>query len=202
MYYPEFYILTDKFSEGELIHSTTDQPYTGFYWETAKGRYFTGRYPNESLNQVELFNDRSGYDTHNKDYQDLTPQYYNFSSKNLTYLKLKNIPNPNAPGLPSYCPTIPTEQDYEDEEFIRFFCRRKNNYSYLEINEKTFNKLQKKDTNIDYAKFIPFTLPWVIKGDQNQVALENKNTVEHRESRLGHKNLGVYLKNNYLQFYK
>ncbi len=202
MYYPKSQIITNKFSKGELLNPLTKENYIGPYWKTSTGKFFSGKYPSKDVNQIELTKVPLGYDYVNKNYEELKPQFYNFTSKNLTYLNLKKIPSANAPGLPQYSPTLPQKQDYVDGEFTRFFCRKNNQYSYTEINEKIFNKLKNKDKSIDFNKFLCFTLPWVISGDKNQVATENKNAISYKEFKIGHKNLGIYLKENYLQFYK
>ena len=48
---------------------------------------------------------------------------------------------------------------------------------------------------------MPFKLSWVIVGEQSKVALENKNTVDYVENRLGALGLSQYIKYNYLLHY-
>ena len=87
------------------------------------------------------------------------------------------------------------------KNFLGFFCKKKNEPYFIEINQRTFTKLSEEDPTIDYETYTPFKLFWVIAGEQNKVALENKNTVDFVENRLGALGLSQYIKYNYLLHY-
>lgn len=50
MYYPKNQIETNLYSNGEFVLEYTTNPYTGFYFKTSDGKYFTGKEPNNGPN--------------------------------------------------------------------------------------------------------------------------------------------------------
>jgi hypothetical protein len=50
--------------------------------------------------------------------------------------------------------------------------------------------------------YISFNIPWLITGDKDNVAKVNQRIVALKEAELKIIGLGIYLKNNYIQFYK
>lgn len=50
MYYPKNQIETNLYSRDELVFANTTQFYTGFYFKTSDGQYFTGKEPNDGPN--------------------------------------------------------------------------------------------------------------------------------------------------------
>jgi len=208
MYYPQSQIQTNLYSNGELFIKSTQQIYTGFYWKTSTGKYFMGKSPDSPKSNIELISPRGttsprDLDNHEPliDENNLVKISYS-SSDVINYLNLnEDIDASNLPQIPVYTPSSPTKEDYENQEFPRFFCKKKNEPYFIEINESTFIKLSEEDPTIDYETYIPFKLFWVIVGEQNKVALENKNTVDYTENRLGALGLSQYIKYDYLLHY-
>ena len=51
-YYPQSQIKTNLYTNGnEYIVSATGVPYTGYYWKTSKGEYFSGKTPQDLPSQ-------------------------------------------------------------------------------------------------------------------------------------------------------
>ena len=50
MYYPKNQIETNLYSNGKLLVKSTSLPYTGFYFSTYDGKYFSGAEPNKGDN--------------------------------------------------------------------------------------------------------------------------------------------------------
>lgn len=208
MYYPQSQIQTNLYSNGELSIKSTQQIYTGFYWRTSSGKYFMGKSPHSPKSNIELINSQGtisprNLDHHEPDIDEADLVKISYSSLDvINYLNLnEEIDSSNLPQIPTYTPSSPTKEDYENQEFPRFFCKKKNEPYFIEINKNTFTKLSEEDPTIDYETYIPFKLFWVIVGEQNKVALENKNTVDFTESRLGALGLSQYIKYNYLLHY-
>ena len=65
MYYPKNQIQTGFYSNGELIEARSKQLYTGPYFKTSDGLFYSGKEPNEGKNIVLLLsggnNDISRY---------------------------------------------------------------------------------------------------------------------------------------------
>jgi hypothetical protein len=97
---------------------------------------------------------------------------------------------------------IPTEQDYQNSEFQRYFCKKTNEIQYIEIDLDQFTKLKAKDPQILFSLYQPFTITWVLTGNKEQVAKINKNIVELASFRQKLFRFGDYLKFDYLKYYK
>jgi hypothetical protein len=208
MYYPSSQIQTNLYSNGELSIKSTKQIYTGFYWKTSRGEYFMGKSPDSPNSNVELLNPRKSDKPRDPDNHEpvdgggnmVQISYSSFDVIN--YLNLnKDIDVDNLPQIPIYTPSLPTKEDYESQEFTRFFCKKKNESFFIEINQNTFTKLKEEDSTIDYESYIPFKLSWTLTGEQNKVALENKNAVDYTENKLGALGLSQYIKYDYLLHY-
>lgn len=206
MYFPSSQIETNLYSSNELVILNTGQPYTGFYWATSTGKYFAGKTPDSTQSTIELVkfqrnsvsNISTAEPTPEENPQD---QRYTFSTKTLDYLNLRGIDDIKAPRLPKYIPPKPTTNDYKVGEFDRYFCKKKSESLFLEISQEEYEQLKTKNKSIDYELYTPFILPWVISGDQDKVALANKNMVDYKEEREYLFGLAKYLKYNYLQLY-
>lgn len=203
MYYPKSQIQTNLFSDGELLLSTTGEFYTGYYWATSNGKFYTGKFPNELNNQIRLVkNISSPNEKHFVPDQTHKQHFYNVTPKTIDYMRLKNVNALIAPALPQPIPCLPTQKDYEISEVMRYFCKKVNTSLFIETNKENFQKFKEKDDSVFHKGYIAFNLPWVISGNQEQVALENKKAVEYREIKQKFYGLSIYLKQNYLQFYK
>lgn len=218
-YYPLSQIKTNLYTNGgEFVSNVNDpfQTYSGYYWKTSDGKYFTGKTPQDTPN-IEIFLKPSIDYTKYPDI--ITNPTFNYITVNggnelfggdniaggdpfiLDYLALKNIPSDSVQILPTYAPTIPTQQDYQIGEFRRFFCKKTNEIQYVEINVNQYSLLAKKDPQILWQLYLPFNIPWVISGNAENAASTNKNIVELTMKQLKLPRLNDYLKNDYLKYF-
>ena len=199
-YYPKSQIIANLYTNGEEFEYVNSQTlYIGYYWKNSKGQYFTGKspqdLPNESLKPyIDPIN--SSFDTSN------SPFPVNHADYLLPYDKLKNINSFSVTYLPFYSPNIPTQQDYQNGEFRRYFCKKSNEIIYLEVSKETYDKLVKKDSQILYQLYRPFNLPWQLTGDKEQVFKTNKNIVELTSAQGKLLMLSEYLKMDFTKYYK
>ena len=176
-YIPKNKIQTNLYTSGEeYIILSSGQEYIGYYHKLYNGRYFTGKTPNE-------------YDV-----KELILQSNNDSS-----LKGVNISSTNS--IP-YNPLLPTEQDYQVGEFRRYFSIKRNQTIFTEISKETYDKFKQQDPQAPWRSYRVFFLTWKLTGDVNQVAQTNKNITELTESRERVFGLSLYLKENWIQYYK
>jgi len=189
MYYPKSHITPNLYSNGEYsLVGSNNAPYTGYYFSTINNTYFTGRYPGDG-NNLELIGilGNSAENVLDEIVEDLR-----FGTKdNYLYSTSNNI-TPSTPLLspiPFY--PKPTTQDYKLGEFTRYFVKKINENKYIETSFLTPNDL-----------YIAFQLPWLISGDKEEVARVNQNIVRLREQELSISGFGLYLKFNYLKYYK
>jgi hypothetical protein len=211
-YYPLSQIKTNLHTNGNEFTLNSNNPdptlsYSGYYWKTSDGNYYTGRTP-QDLPTQQLYPIQSIDTTKYPNVQN-SPALSYITSTNvdgsdinaLTYNNIKNI-NPNQVTIvPTYSPTYPTTQDYQAGEFRRFFCKKTNEIQYVEISIDQYNLLTKKDSQILWQLYFPFNIPWVITGTAESAARTNKNVVELTMKQLTLPRFDDYLKKDYLKYF-
>ena len=201
MYYPLSQITSNLHTNGgEFAYANTKQEYIGYYYKTSKGKYFTGKTPQDGPNELLIAFSKDGG-------ADVTVQNNIYSFANTDSFEVNkyiNITNqlPVAPYQPTYSPTLPTQQDYTNGEMRRYFCKKTNEIIYLEINKDTYDKLVKQDPKILYQLYLPFNLPWRLTGNKEQVFIINKNITELTSSKQNLPMLVEYLKMDFTKYYK
>lgn len=202
MYYPLSQITSNLHTNGEeLVYKSSNAPYSGYYWKSSDGKYFTGKTPQDTpieelISLANITSNKASTDNVSN-----ALSYYDESSiETIDYLNLKKPNSP--PSLPYYSPTFPTQQDYQIGEMRRYFCKKTNEILYLEINKDTYDKLINKDSKILYALYQPFNIPWQLTGDETQVYKVNKNIVELTMKQQQLPQFDLYLKKNFTKYYK
>lgn len=94
----------------------------------------------------------------------------------------------------------PTQQDIAIGEMIRYFLKRFNDQRFVEVNQETYNSIKNQDRRYAWELWIPFEVPWNIKGSSEEVAKSNKQIVSYIEGKFKVRGLAVFLKNNFTQF--
>lgn len=198
MYYPLSQITPNlNTNGGEYAYLSTKQPYVGYYFKTSKGKYFTGKTPQDTPNEelilfspeIILSQDTSISSYYNQDV--VSP---------VRYLNLTKASLPSS--LPTFSPTLPTQQDYANGEMRRYFCKKTNEIIYLEVSKDTYDKLIKQDSTILWQLYLPFNLPWQLTGNKEQVFITNKNIVELTSVKQKLSMLAEYLKMDFTKYYK
>jgi len=178
-YVPKNKIQTNLYTPGQE-YTYVNQPksfYVGYYHKLYNGKYYTGRTPNDT------------------NVKELTQINKTASGEDPGYEK------PLTPSTP-YSPLLPTPQDYQNGEFVRYFVCRRNQPMFIEIDKDTFDKYKQKNSTVSWKLYKPFSLFWVLTGDINQVAQTNKNVTEYTEQNEKVDGLSLYLKENWTQYYK
>jgi hypothetical protein len=200
MYYPKSQILPNLYTNGnEFIYKSTGLPYIGYYYKTSKGEYFTGRNQDDRPNEPLLLFFYDGVDLNNLPSNTPATLLNDESIIVNDYINIKQSP---TPYIPVYNPTFPTQQDYQNREFQRYFCKKTNEIIYIEIDKETYTKLVTKDPQIEYSLYQPFTITWILTGDKQQVARVNKNIVELAMVRQKLPKFNLYLKEDYTKYYQ
>jgi hypothetical protein len=217
MYFPLSQITPNLYTNGsEFIIYGTQQVYTGYYFKTSKGHFYTGRNSSDKPNQLlepipQERNDlppptlttNPGYIALEYDINEESNQNLPFNPNLVSdYVNLANV-DVDAKVYPIvYSPTLPTQQDYQIGEFRRYFCKKTNDLIYLEINQDYFDKISLKDPQVDYALYLAFYVDWQLTGDKQQVARTNKNIVELTIKRLSLPKFNLYLREDYTKYYQ
>jgi hypothetical protein len=194
MYYPKSQIKSNLFTNGgEYILSTTQEEYKGYYYKISSGKLYTGKTPKDGPNiLLTIFSESS--------YLDNSP----FSSvEEIFPLQSSNYIDPNLlpiRTIPLFNLTLPTDQDKQNGQFNRYFCKKTNELKYLEIDKETHTKLQAKDPKIAWDLYEPASLLWVIKGNQETVFNTNKTSVFKIEQNQKWNGFSQYFRENYLKY--
>jgi len=210
-YYPKSQITTNLNTNGGELAYTDGQEYIGYYWKNSKNQFFTGKTPQDKPNVklVAITYNGDSFLTKNiatialfpSDPDPVLPNS-NSSIDILGYAKLKRIDVNQKVFLPTYSPTLPTQQDYQNGEIRRYFCKKTNEIIYLEINKETYDKLVTQNPTILYQLYLPFNLPWQLTGNKEEVYKTNKNITELTSFRLKLPMLSKYLKDDFTKYYK
>ena len=198
-YYPLSQIKTNLHTNGgEYAYALSNKEYIGYYWKASDGKIFSGKTPQDSPIEelIPISTTKSNTSTNN-----ISLNINQEDTNNIIYLNIKN-PLTNNIYIPLYSPTLPTLQDYQNGEFVRYFCKKSNEIIYIEINQETYNLLFNKDPNILWQLYIPFNIPWQITGDKKIASKTNQNIVELTMFKNKYYRFNDYLKNDYLKYFK
>jgi len=191
-YVPLNRVDTDKFTPGgEYVILNTGLYYTGYYHEYYNGTFYTGNNPSFSDKQRLV-----------KSTPDVIPTsdtaYVVSLETGTTFAKT----NPSTySNLESYQPQL-TDQDYTVGDFRRYFAKQINALSYTEISLVQYNALRARSDKYLWQYYQVFSLPWLITGDEMEVAKANKNNTLLTEKLNNIKGLQQFLQEDYTKFYK
>ena len=219
-YFPKHYIKTNLYTiGGEFILRSNQQIYVGPYWQTGNGKYYTGKTPQGSgvfeliksqvINNLEpLYSEPLYTDKIKVALLGDAPEIGNgnepyIESNVLEYTNLKKL-LVSANGikyLPPFNITIPTQQDYQNGEFRRYFAKKSNELQYIEVSQQTYAQLIKRDPIIEWSLYQPFNIPWQLTGNIDQVEKTNRNIVELTIQKNNLYKFNEYLKFDYTKYY-
>jgi hypothetical protein len=172
MYYPKSQIVTNLSSNGDLEYKSDNTPYFGFYYKLSNGKLFTGKTPQDGPNKELIIPPPDG-----------------------------EISTINDGKVPIYYLNYPTEQDYQNGTFPRYFCKKANELIYIEISKDTFDKLTNQDPNIYWQLYVPFQINWKLTGSKEDVFRVNRNMVKIAMNKNKLYKFDDYLKKDYLKFW-
>lgn len=201
MYYPKSQIKTNLFTNGDEYENTFGVPYVGQYWKSSDGKIHSGVGPQDRnsfiLVPITLSKTVDSNFNIKTNTTDLSPEV-------LGYFKAKKIDinNPPTYKTPSYTLNRPTDEDYINEFYVRYFTKQTNRNVYLEISEDTYNDLKSLNPDYEFNLYDTFKINWVISGgDEEYIAEQNYNLVEYYEEKLNYPGFLNYF-SNYAEFYK
>lgn len=195
MYIPKSKIQSNLFTNGgEYLLDGVD--YTGRYYLLYNGKAYTGidqydgtpqllvKYtPQNSLTANDRVTDDLVFPferaSSTEDYSSITPTVAPLVQAPLQYF---SNPSPNEISI---------------GEMIRYFLKRFNDQRFVEVNLETYNSINNKDKKYAWELWIPFEVPWVIKGSEEEVVKSNKQIVYYTEQRYKVRGLAKFLKNNF-----
>jgi hypothetical protein len=197
MYYPKSQIKTNLYTNGgEYILSTTKEDYKGNYYTLSNGKKYTGNSPLYGVNILLSIPTL-----------DILPSK-DFFTKNLSYIETQDsisggsyMLNPPIRFIPLFNLTLPTDQDKQNGQFTRYFCKKTNELKYLEIDKETYDQLKAKDSKIAWDLYEPASLLWVFNGNEETIFNTNKFSVFKIEQDQRWYGFSQSFKENYLKYY-
>lgn len=173
MLYPKHQIKINQYTRGgEFIVIETNENYKGPYWSTSRNEYYIGENPS-TLPKVQLKPIKQKFLPEEEVY-DTTQNYY---ITDIDYEPVRKNMKKEAPRKPRQSFPKPTPEDYTKGEFTRYFVKKGNENRYIEVSKIEYTKFESKDELVDYNLYIPFSLKWMLKGDKQQVYLNNRATI-------------------------
>ena len=152
MYFPLSQISTNLYTSGgefqyPAASGKVNLGYTGYYFKTSDGRYFTGKTPQDVPNdeivliRKDIFSTPNPSGTSTSNYITVPRAYSNSNPR----LPVGN--NPPKISIP-----FPTQDDYNTGEFQRYFLKKRTNYIYLEVDQQTYENIYNQKVNMNYTK--------------------------------------------------
>jgi len=117
-------------------------------------------------------------------------------NKLLTPFTTLNVPNiPPSLTTTNIPPLYPTPKDYEVGVFTRYFIKKRNEYIFDELTKD-------QQSNVNTTLYIPFQIQWQLVGNKDATYTTNRNMVLLAEQKNKVPGLSMYLKEDYLKYYK
>jgi hypothetical protein len=196
MYYPKSQIKPDLYTNGgEYILSTTQEEYKGYYYRISSGQAYTGKNPQQGYNILltslspNILTPTENIPSPPKEIEILYDSDYNAPNTPLTR------------SIPQFNPTIPTDQNKQNGQFTRYFCKKNNELVYSEINLETYTQLSTQNPQIAWDLYTPASLTWQIQGDKNSVYASNQSSVYLVEKNQNWYGFSQYFKGDFLKYY-
>jgi hypothetical protein len=209
-YYPKSQIKSNLYTDGDKFSlfrpspSSPQIPYTGYYYEISNGKRFTGPVPSQnSFQNLPLYLLTNPENNTPTNQTPIITYFDSVESDPLVdeYVKLRKDFTLSKRYLPLYNPNIPTQKNYSAGMYTRYFCKRGNEFSYIEISGQDFSKLNLKDPQIAWDLYTAKSLVWYIKGDKEKIYNTNRNLTMLFEQKEKWPGFSQYLKENYLKYY-
>ena len=190
MYYPKSQIKPNLYTNGgEYALSTTGEEYIGYYYKVSNGQFYTGKNPNQEPNILLNPLQPAG----NVNPSILPPQIVTLQNTFSTILPTR--------AIPAFNPNPPTQQEQQNGQYTRYFCKRNNELKYIEIDLNTFTLLSTQSPQIAWDLYTPASVLWQIQGDKNTVYASNQASVYSIEKKLQWHGFSQYFQGQFLKYY-
>jgi len=222
MYYPKSQVKPNLYTNGgEYALSTTKEEYKGYYYKISTGQLFTGKNPNEPqsilLEPLTVPNVPTlTQNLPNNSDPIIVPVFPSVQTSTLSNGTTSTVEFPVNSGLynsypkrnefenrllPQFNPNPPTQQEQQNGQYTRYFCKRNNDLKYSEIDLNTFTLLSTKSSQIAWDLYTPASVLWQIQGNKNTTYASNQASVSLIEKNLQWYGFSQYFKGDFLKYY-
>lgn len=208
MYFPKSQITTNLSTNGkEFKIIGSDRFYIGFYFSTSDGKYYTGKTPQDGDNLL-LFKDES------RDGNEESPPTFNDNITPIPIEKLNSLNNRStlppflelkntlSPIPPQGTIVFPTEDDYIDQQYQRYFLKHNLNNIYLETNLQTYNNFSTSNPSVQYQLYTAIKIDWILVGKPIEVYDINRNIALLYEKENNIRGFSNFFKGRYLKYFR
>tara|TARA_R110002074_G_scaffold26727_8_gene78285 strand:+ start:1098 stop:1967 length:870 start_codon:yes stop_codon:yes gene_type:complete len=206
MYFPKSQITTNLYTNGGTYvykNSPEGEYYIGFYFKTSKGKYYTGKNPNDTPVQEIIPEIQSqAEDAEEGVAGSYTAEANLYLVPDIYAININLGLDATPPSSPILTPTPPTKEDYNIKEYQRYFASKNNEAKYIEINEFQYTQFKDELPTVDYVMYSVYSLPWLISGNRNKVYNINKSTVERTQKNNLLIGFSSYFRNKYDQYFQ
>ncbi len=202
-YYPKSQIKTGLFTKGnEFVYSQTNQPYKGYYWATSTGEYYTGKNPDERPSSLIIPITQTNSNTLLPDNSIVKNNEINsYYIIDPVYNSIKNKSNSiYAPSYPTQYNPSPTQEDYTNGYFTRYFAKKNNTSKYIEISQKEYTLYSMSSPTVQSELYSVVNIKWYITGQNAYV--DNQSSVIQIENSIGWYGFTQYFKEKFDKFVK
>ena len=209
MYFPKSQIIINLSTNGsEFIIMDTGEYYTGPYFATSNGKFYTGKTPQDG-NPLQLIQAPKSINKDSTTTSTLFPTTQTTTQtptlSNNTFLP-KGYSTSNKsillPDPPKSTIVFPTDGDYETGEYQRYFLKHNINNLYLEVTKHTYTNFVNKNPNTQYPLYTPIVIDWILMGEPINVYKVNRNIVLLYEKENNIQGFANYFKGRYLRYYR
>jgi hypothetical protein len=102
---------------------------------------------------------------------------------------------------PTPSDNIPNENDYLCGDFNRYFCRKWDNFEYIEINEKIYNAIVNQDEDIDWESYDVISCNWRLTGINEETYAYNRAQIYKIIDEERWFGLQYFVREGYLKYY-
>lgn len=204
MYFPKSQIKPNlQTNGGEYSRADTGLEYIGFFYQTSKGEYYTGKNPEDGPNilLIPISNTKNSPLDVSINFSYITELGTNNPETVASYINVKKIDTTQRKSIPKNIFSTPQPQDYINESFVRYFAKKRNEEKYLEIDKITYDKLVSQDPTFLFELYKPLKLNWQISGDKAKAYQTNETQTALLARRERLESFIEYFKGNFNQLY-
>tara|TARA_B110000285_G_scaffold53857_1_gene61380 strand:+ start:3023 stop:3715 length:693 start_codon:yes stop_codon:yes gene_type:complete len=229
MYIPKTHITPNLYTNGgEYQIASNGQEYVGDYWQYANNKLYTGATPYSpppsnqliipittgtwsdddpiiTISRLAL----AGTDPDPVSFPttpDVTYKYVIQEGENFNYNLLFNnstTPIPINKIVPNSEYVSPTPEDYNFQEYMRYFLYQTNPiHSFFEVSKNTYNNILNKSSQYMWEFFTPISLPWRLVGTRDEVYKVNFEVVKSQSNFINIPYMLTYFEGKYDQYRK
>lgn len=218
MYFPKSQIIENLYTNGgELKPFNTETEYTGYYFRTSDNRFFSGKNPNDTPNvplipittettfssptSITTNTKNSRKITEDKDSEPLAENYY-LRDDNYYIAKKIGENRGKAPRKPIQSIIIPTQEDYQNKSFERYFVKKGNENQFIEVSKAEFDLFKAKSPDVQFNLYTPINIEWSLVGNKEEVYQSNKTIVSLTEQRQNLPGFILFFKGQFDKFWR